>query len=172
MHAELAKLDPETAARLHPTDSQRIQRALEVFRLSGQPMSALLSVRQDQAPAYNFISIGLLPAQRSELHARIAKRFDAMLKAGLEDEVTMLRQKYRLTPDLPSMRCVGYRQMWEAQEDIIPRIEMRDRGIYATRQLAKRQITWLTNTLKPETYDCLAPDLLEQIDGRLVDTFT
>ena len=103
------------------------------------------------------------------LHVRIAERFDAMLKAGLEDEVSMLRAKYRLRPDLPSMRCVGYRQVWETQDGIAPRAEMRDRGIYATRQLAKRQITWLGNTLKPEIFDCLAPDLLSLIDRRVAE---
>jgi len=167
VHAELAKVDPETAARLHPTDAQRVQRALEIFRLAGRPMSALIAEGQDQTPPYDFLSIGLLPSDRSVLHLRIAERFDAMLKAGLEDEVTMLRQKYQLTPNLPSMRCVGYRQVWEAQDGIIPTKEMRDRGIYATRQLAKRQITWLTNTLKPEAFDCLTPDLLALINQRV-----
>ncbi len=171
IHAELATVDPETAARLHPTDAQRIQRALEVFRLSGRPLSVLLGAGRIEAPAYAFLCLGLLPSDRSVLHARIAGRFDAMLKAGLEDEVTMLRGKYRLSPDLPSMRCVGYRQVWEAQDGSAPRSEMRDRGIYATRQLAKRQITWLTNTLKPEAFDCLAPDLLERIATRVSQAF-
>ena len=170
VHAELTKVDPITAARLHPTDSQRIQRALEVFRLSGRPMSALLAEAQEQAPTYQYLSMGLLPSDRSVLHTRIAERFNAMLRAGLEDEVSLLRIKYRLTPNLPSMRCVGYRQVWEAQDGIIPRNEMRDRGIYATRQLAKRQITWLGNTLKPETFDCLAADLHQQIEHRMLAT--
>ena len=168
VHAELAKVDPITAARLHPTDAQRVQRALEVFRLSGRPMSALLAEGQEQTPTYNYLSIGLLPSDRSVLHARIAERFDTMLAAGLEDEVSLLRHKYKLTLDLPSMRCVGYRQVWEVQDGIIPRKEMRDRGIYATRQLAKRQITWLGNTLKPETFDCLAMDLHQQIENRVL----
>ena len=90
-----------------------------------------------------------------------------MLKAGLEDEVTMLRKKYTLSLNLPSMRCVGYRQVWEVQDGLAPRAEMRDRGIYATRQLAKRQITWMTNTLKPESFDCLAPDLLARVERRV-----
>ena len=163
VHAELAHVDPETAARLHPTDSQRIQRALEVFRLAGRPMSALFAESQQQSPPYDFLSLGLLPSDRSVLHARIAERFDAMLDAGLVDEVVELRAKYHLHLNLPSMRCVGYRQVWEALDGIIPRTEMRDRGIFATRQLAKRQITWLSNTLKPEVFDCLAPDLLDRI---------
>ena len=170
VHADLAKVDPITAARLHPTDAQRIQRALEIYRLSGRPMSALLDEVHTQAPTYAYLSLGLLPSERSVLHARIAERFDAMLAAGLEDEVSGLRQKYTLTLNLPSMRCVGYRQVWEAQDGIIPRNEMRDRGIYATRQLAKRQITWLGNTLKPEVFDCLATDLLSQVERRVAQT--
>jgi len=170
VHAELARVDPETAARLHPTDSQRIQRALEVFRLSGRSMSALLAESQQQRPPYDFLSIGLLPSDRAVLHARIAERFDAMLAAGLEDEVADLRARYQLHLNLPSMRCVGYRQVWEAMDGISPRKEMRDRGIFSTRQLAKRQITWLSNTLKPQVFDCLAPDLLEQT-RRVVSTF-
>ncbi|MBS1228630.1 MAG: tRNA delta(2)-isopentenylpyrophosphate transferase [Proteobacteria bacterium] len=167
VHAELARVDPQSAARLHPTDSQRVQRALEVYRLAGRPLSALLAAASAQAPHYDFLAIGLLPSDRSVLHARIAERFDAMLAAGLEDELTELRQKYRLTAKLPSMRCVGYRQVWEVLDGIAPRSEMRERGIYATRQLAKRQITWLANTLKPETFDCLAPDLPAQVGARV-----
>jgi len=170
VHAELARVDPETAARLHPTDSQRVQRALEVFRLADRPMSALFAESRQQRPPYDFLSIGLLPSDRAVLHARIAERFDAMLAAGLEDEVVDLRAKYQLHLNLPSMRCVGYRQVWEALDGISPRNEMRDRGIFATRQLAKRQITWLSNTLKPQVFDCLAPDLLEQT-RRVVSTF-
>ena len=167
VHAELAKVDPQTAARLHPTDSQRVQRALEVFRLSGRPLSALLAEGQGQTPPYDFLSLGLLPSDRSVLHARIAERFDAMLAAGLEDELSALRAKYRLSADLPAMRCVGYRQVWDVQDGRAPRAQMRERGIYATRQLAKRQITWLSNTLKPEAFDCLAPDLLARIEQRV-----
>ena len=170
VHAELAMVDPVTAARLHPTDAQRVQRALEIYRLSGRPMSALLDEGQKQAPAYDYLSLGLLPSDRSVLHARIAERFDAMLAAGLENEVSELRQNYQLTPDLPSMRCVGYRQVWEAQDGTSPRSEMRDRGIYATRQLAKRQITWIGNTLKPEIFDCLSPGLLQEVEQRLAES--
>lgn len=165
LHAELARHDPETAARLAPTDAQRIQRAIEVLRLTGQPLSALQKAGNTAAPDYDFLALGLLPSDRAVLHARIAERFDAMLAAGLEDEVTMLREKYRLSPDLPSMRCVGYRQVWEAQDGLIPRSELRARGIYATRQLAKRQITWLSNSLSCVRLDCLASDLYAQIAG-------
>ena len=167
VHALLARVDPQTAARLHPTDAQRIQRALEICRLSGQPMSALIGGNNEQRPAYAFLQIGLLPSDRGVLHERIARRFDAMLAAGFEDELSQLRSKYSLSLAMPSMRCVGYRQIWEVQDGLAPRSEMRDRGIFATRQLAKRQITWINNTLKPEIFDCLAPDLLDRVASRV-----
>lgn len=172
VHALLAQADPSTAARLSPTDAQRIQRALEIFWLSGRPMSALLAESAAQKPPCTFLKLGLLPADRAVLHARIAARFDAMLAAGLEDEMTALRGKYRLSPDLPSMRCVGYRQVWEVQHGLAPRSELRERGIYATRQLAKRQITWMNNTLKPEIFDCFATDSGERIIARVAQALT
>jgi len=167
MHARLAALDPATAARLHPTDSQRLQRALEICHLSGRSMSELLAASPRQPPPYAFLSLALLPSERAALHARIARRFDAMLLAGLDDELRRLREKYALTPDLPSMRCVGYRQMWEAQEGRMSYPEMRERGIYATRQLAKRQITWLGNSFTAEIFDCLADDLTDAVSRRV-----
>jgi len=170
MHAKLAHFDPSTAARLHPTDSQRLQRALEIYRLTGRPMSELLAESEQLKPAYDFLSIGLLPGERAVLHERIARRFDEMLLAGLDEEIQGLRAKYTLSLNLPSMRCVGYRQTWEAQEGIIPRHELRDRGIFATRQLAKRQITWLTNSFDAENYDCLDAALSDRIAAR-VDRF-
>ncbi|MBK8523191.1 MAG: tRNA (adenosine(37)-N6)-dimethylallyltransferase MiaA [Betaproteobacteria bacterium] len=163
LHAELARHDPATATRLAPNDAQRIQRALEILRLTGQPMSALLVKNETALPQRNYLALGLLPSDRSVLHARIAERFEQMLAAGLEDELRQLRSKYQLTPELPSMRCVGYRQAWEAAEGIIPHRELRDRGIFATRQLAKRQITWLSNTLECERFDCLEPKLFSQL---------
>lgn len=170
MHTELARHDPITAARLHTTDAQRIQRALEIFRVSGRPMSDWLAASEAaEPPPYKLLTLGLLPSQRSVLHERIAQRFDAMLAGGLEEEVTALRARYRLHLGLPSMRCVGYRQVWEAQDGLIPRQEMRDRGVFATRQLAKRQITWLTNSLPSETFDCLTPDLVERASARVAD---
>ena len=172
VHAELFRVDPTTALRLPPTDAQRIQRALEIYRLTDRPMSELLGNKEKPSIPYEFLSLGLLPSDRSVLHERIAERFDAMLLAGLEDEVVCLRQKYRLSLELPSMRCVGYRQIWEVQDGIAPRTEMRNRGIYATRQLAKRQITWLANTLRPETFDCLAPDLFDRIGKRITKTLS
>ena len=167
LHAKLALFDPSTAARLHPTDSQRLQRALEIYRLTGRPMSELLAASERQKPPCDFLSIGLLPSERAMLHERIARRFDEMLLAGLDKEVRMLRTKYALHLNLPSMRCVGYRQTWEAQEGIIPHKELRDRGIFATRQLAKRQITWLTNSFTAENYDCLDPALAGRIATRV-----
>jgi tRNA dimethylallyltransferase len=166
MHAKLAVLDPSTAARLHPTDSQRLQRALEICRLTGRPMSELLAESEKQKPPYDFLSIGLLPSDRAVLHKRIERRFDEMLLGGLDDELQMLRRKYALHANLPSMRCVGYRQMWEAQDGLYGKPEMRDRGVFATRQLAKRQITWLTNSFEAETFDCLDPALAERIGAR------
>lgn len=167
VHAELARHDPETAARLAPNDAQRIQRALEIVRLTGRPMSELLADTKRQPPPYRFLSLGLNTGERGILHERIAQRFDAMLAAGLEDEVRRLRDTYRLHLDLPSMRCVGYRQVWEAQDGLLPAGELRERGIYATRQLAKRQITWMGNTLRPEMHDCLASDLADRLSHRI-----
>lgn len=169
VHAELVRVDPITAQRLHPTDAQRLQRALEVFRASGTPMSQLLAQSPRQRPPYRFLCIGLAPSDRSVLHARIADRFDAMLAHGLDDEVRSLRQKYQLSLDLPSMRCVGYRQAWEAQDGLIAASELRERGIYATRQLAKRQLTWMNNTLRPECFDSLASDLSANVIRRVAD---
>ena len=166
MHARLAALDPATAARLHATDSQRIQRALEICLLAGRPMSALLAESEKEKPPYDFLQLALLPSDRSVLHERIARRFDEMLLAGLDDEVRRLRQKYTLTPELPSMRCVGYRQVWEAQDGLMPRGDMRDRGVFATRQLAKRQITWLGNSFTADRLDCLSPTLAADVLAR------
>jgi tRNA dimethylallyltransferase len=167
IHAKLAAIDPETAARLHPTDSQRLQRALEVCLLSGRKMSALLAESDRQKPPYDFLSIGLLPSDRSVLHQNIARRFDEMLLAGLDEEVRRLRAQYTLDLGMPSMRCVGYRQVWETQDGLIPRSEMRDRGVFATRQLAKRQITWLNNGFPADhNYDCLDPALTQRIAER------
>ena len=169
VHAELARVDPDTAQRLQPTDAQRLQRALEIYRISGIPMSTLLAQSTCEQPAYHFLSIGLAPSERGVLHTRIAERFDAMLAGGLTAELTLLRQKYTLSLDLPSMRCVGYRQAWEAQDQLIPPAELRDRGIYATRQLAKRQLTWMNNTLRPEAFDSLSPDLASNVIRRVAE---
>ena len=144
MHARLAALDAITAERLAPNDSQRIQRALEVCLLSGQPMSALLARGRDDAAQGHFLRLALNPDDRSWLHARIALRFHIMLEQGFLDEVSRIRARWQqLSLDLPSMRCVGYRQAWEYQDGLYDQAEFIERGIIATRQLAKRQITWL-----------------------------
>jgi tRNA dimethylallyltransferase len=143
LHAELAALDPAAAARLAPNDAQRIQRALEIVRITGRPLAESYAQKTQAAPAVDFLTLMLQPADRAVLHARIAERFDAMLEAGFEDEVVMLRERYRLRADMTSMRCVGYRQMWEYLEGEGDHATLRDKGIAATRQLAKRQITWM-----------------------------
>jgi tRNA dimethylallyltransferase len=145
LHAELARIDPLTAARLKRTDSQRIQRALEVYAISGQPMSTLHGTRSAGETA-GALAFALVPSDRADLHRRIALRFDAMLAAGLVDEVRALRERYVLDPDMPSMRCVGYRQTWQLLDGAGDRATLRERGITATRQLAKRQFTWLRAT--------------------------
>lgn len=158
MHAELAGVDPAAAARLAPNDSQRIGRALEIFRLSGKPMSALLDRTQAGLP-YRVLQLALIPSDRAVLHRRIADRFDAMLAGGLLDEVKALRQAFALTPNLPAMRAVGYRQAWAHLDGDISLDELRETGIAATRQLAKRQLTWLRSWPDAVALDCLAEDL-------------
>jgi tRNA dimethylallyltransferase len=164
MHAQLAKVDPVTAARLKPNDSQRIQRALEIHMLTGQPMSALLTKAPKQDLPFDLLPIALEPSDRSVLHARIAARFDAMLKdGGLIAEVEALRARGDLHLGLPSMRCVGYRQTWEYLDGAYDFDDMRERGIAATRQLAKRQLTWLRSMPERQVIDCLAPDATQEI---------
>ena len=162
MHAKLAEVDPATAARLAPADSQRIQRALEVWQSSGRALSSFHA-----APPKTALHAGMLfslePQDRAWLHERIAQRFDAMLAAGLIDEVKALRARGDLSPGLPSMRCVGYRQAWEALDGLWPMAELRERGIAATRQLAKRQITWLRSMPARTVIACDAPDAVEQL---------
>ncbi|MFY9317106.1 MAG: tRNA (adenosine(37)-N6)-dimethylallyltransferase MiaA [Burkholderiales bacterium] len=142
LHAELARADPQTAARLEPGDAQRIQRALEVWRLTGRPISALQSGKPAALP-FELRGFALVPEDRAALHERIAVRFDAMLKAGLVDELRSLRKKFSLSAQLPAMRCVGYRQAWRFLEGEISAPALRETGVAATRQLAKRQLTWL-----------------------------
>jgi tRNA dimethylallyltransferase len=163
LHASLAQVDPLTAARLAPNDGQRIQRALEVFRLTGTPLSALHQAQARSGGLQPDRFLSLEPTDRGWLHARIAERFDAMLAAGLLEEVRRLRARGDLTPDLPSMRCVGYRQAWEALEHDWPVAELRERGIAATRQLAKRQLTWLRSMPGRTVIACEAPDAALQV---------
>jgi tRNA dimethylallyltransferase len=141
LHADLQKVDAQAAARIAPGDSQRIQRALEVWKLTGKPLSALHGTAQADLP-FALEAMALIP-DRTLLKQKIERRFDAMLRFGLVDEVKRLRGKYRLTSALPSMRAVGYRQVWEFLEGKVDQATMRERALTATRQLAKRQLTWL-----------------------------
>ncbi|KZE29789.1 tRNA (adenosine(37)-N6)-dimethylallyltransferase MiaA [Crenobacter luteus] len=161
LHQRLAEVDPVTAARLAPADSQRIQRALEIWELSGQPMSELIARGREGAPTLNLLKLALQPAERAWLHARIALRFEKMLDAGLLDELVALRQRWpSLSLDLPSMRCVGYRQAWEYLDGRIDRQTLIDTGVAATRQLAKRQLTWLRGMENLVAIDCQQAELV------------
>jgi tRNA dimethylallyltransferase len=159
VHEKLRKVDPETAARLEPNDSQRVQRALEIFYITGKSMTDLLKKPKYVYFPYTPIRIALLPSDRAVLHDRIAMRFEQMLEAGLIDELRALRDEYALEPDTPSMRCVGYRQAWDFLNDRISRAELLEQGIAATRQLAKRQLTWLRSTENLTEFDCLTENV-------------
>ncbi|MFZ6815510.1 tRNA (adenosine(37)-N6)-dimethylallyltransferase MiaA [Undibacterium sp. Rencai35W] len=163
LHARLATLDPITAARLKPNDSQRIQRALEIIALTGQPMSELLAQQPKAEMPFEMLSLSLEPSDRAILHQRIARRFDIMLEQGFLDEVRHLRARGDLHPDLPSMRCVGYRQAWEYLDGTCDLNDMRERGIIATRQLAKRQLTWLRSIPERTVIDCLGKNPTETL---------
>ena len=167
LHAELAKVDAETAARLHATDTQRIQRAMEIYLVSGKPMSELIQLQERSPFPYRALPIALVPSDRAILHQRIALRFGQMLKDGLVDELRALRQRYALHRDLTSMRCVGYRQAWEFLEGEIDEAGLSEKGIAATRQLAKRQLTWLRSTPDVVELDCLAPALTKAVSSQL-----
>jgi len=143
MHRRLQQVDPTAAARIHPNDPQRVQRALEVYEIAGRSMTELIAAQQSQEIPYRLIKLGLMPEDRSQLHVRIEQRFDQMLQAGFVTEVERLRQRGDLNLQLPSMRAVGYRQVWEYLDGKYGRETMRHKGVVATRQLAKRQITWL-----------------------------
>ena len=174
LHAELARVDPVTAARLAPADSQRIQRALEVWQVSGQPLSSFHTTKKIAGSACGISARALFslePHDRAWLHGRIAQRFDAMLASGFIDEVRALRARGDLHPDLPSMRCVGYRQAWEeldfqaakGPDAPLNLAFLRERGIAATRQLAKRQITWLRSMHERHTIACDQPHAVAQL---------
>ena len=172
LHAELARVDPATAARLAPGDSQRIQRALEVWQVSGRPLSSFHTPKKEATsagPESVTALFSLEPQDRAWLHTRIAQRFDAMVQAGLVQEVQTLHARGDLHADLPSMRCVGYRQVWEALDAQaasgrpLDMHGLRERGIAATRQLAKRQITWLRSMPQRRAIACDAPDALAQL---------
>jgi tRNA dimethylallyltransferase len=174
LHARLQALDPATGARLAPNDAQRIQRALEIIAISGKPMSALLALREKTVLPFELLSFALEPSARAVLHQRIATRFDAMLAGdnggALITEVEALRARGDLHPGLPSMRCVGYRQAWQYLDGEIDRAALRETGIIATRQLAKRQLTWLRSMPQRTVIDCLEPNpaarILDQLRAR------
>ena len=201
LHQQLAKVDAETAARLPPTDTQRIQRAMEIYRITGQPMSAL--IRSVPSPAggrglgsssdgtssslhlplpqplsrlrergadllpYRIIPIALIPSDRAQLHARIAARFQTMLEFGLVDELHALRKKYPLHANMTAMRCVGYRQAWQFIAGEITEAQLLETGIAATRQLAKRQHTWLRSMPDNIEIDCLMKNLDEKVSNTI-----
>ena len=164
LHAELAAYDPPTAARLAPNDSQRLQRAIEIYRSSGVPMSVWLARGQSAADTpYRFHTISLEPGDRLALHARIAQRYRTMLEMGLLEEVAQLHARGDLHTGLPSMRCVGYRQLWDHLEGRTPLEAAVEQAIAATRQLAKRQLTWLRSEPGRGQVDCLAADAASQV---------
>ncbi len=163
LHARLSRVDPVQAARIHPNDPQRTLRALEVFELTGRPMSAWLAEQSDQAPPYRFIKLALLPADRARLHAVIERRFQRMLVQGLVGEVESLLRLPGVHRDLPSMRSVGYRQVCQYLAGELPRERLAQAGIVATRRLAKRQLTWLRGEAGLRSFDAQASRLVEQV---------
>ena len=167
LHRQLGHVDPETAMRLKPTDTQRIQRAMEIYRITGTPMSLLIENHETSELPYSFTSIALVPGDRAQLHARIAIRFKAMLELGLMEELQTLRKKYPLNANMTSMRCVGYRQAWQYMEGEINEAQLLETGLAATRQLAKRQLTWLRSMPENIELDCLAPDLERMVFDKL-----
>lgn len=168
LHAELARIDPSAAARIHPNDPQRIQRALEVFELSGRPLSELQRTGAVEPVPFRLLKIGLLPSDRTRLHARIGERFRTMMAAGFLDEVKALRDIPGLTADHPSMRSVGYRQLWDFLERGGSLDRAVERGIAATRQFAKRQLTRLRAETDVHWYESETPGLADRISRRLV----
>ena len=163
LHQQLLQLDPVAGARIHPNDPQRLSRALEVFRITGKTLTELTQQQGSELP-YRTLQYAIAPSDRAVLRQRIAERFDAMLAQGFEAEVRQLFDRGDLTPDLPSIRCVGYRQMWDYLAGVIDYEEMRYRGTVATNQLAKRQLTWLRGWSHPltwlETGSQLNPDII------------
>lgn len=172
LHAELAQVDPQTAARLAPGDSQRIGRALEVWTATGQSLSSFHQNAKAAAPDWHIPVISLEPLDRAWLHQRIALRFDHMMATGFMDEVKALRQRSDLNPDLPSMRCVGYRQAWQGLDEGWSEADICERGIFATRQLAKRQITWLRSMPGRRVVDAQAGDAVQQVKQTAMQALT
>jgi len=163
MHQRLAKIDPQAAQRIHPNDSQRIQRALEVFEVSGYTMTMWYANAPALRLSQPIVKLVIAPAQRSVLHARIAQRFHAMLEQGLIEEVRALFMRGDLNPDLPSMRSVGYRQVWRYLAGELDEASLPEKGIIATRQLAKRQLTWLRAQTEAHWFDSLEPNVTQLV---------
>lgn len=164
MHKQLLTIDPDTAARIKPNDTQRIERALEVYRVTGKTMTELHQLSQGQRLPYQTLQMALLPSERAVLHQRIEQRLDLMLSQGFESEVRGLLSRYpKLNADYPSMRCVGYRQALEYIDGECDYETFRLKSIFATRQLAKRQMTWLRGMQNTEVYDCLDENLLDKV---------
>jgi tRNA dimethylallyltransferase len=163
LHAELARVDPETAERLEPRDAQRIQRALEIYYITGKTMSELLRRPKYVYFPYTPIKVALVPSRREVLHERIARRFDGMIELGLVDELRRLREEYGLDLSMPSMRCVGYRQVWQYLDGELSLAGLREKAIAATRQLAKRQLTWLRSMKDATEFDCLDENLTQMV---------
>ncbi len=170
LHVELARVDPAAAARIEPADAQRIQRALEVFEHTGRTLTDFHAGERDAGLPFEALKIALEPGDRGVLHRRIEERFGAMLAQGLLAEVEALRARYELDDSLPAMRAVGYRQAWEVIEGRAPLATLALRGVAATRQLAKRQLTWLRAMQDVERFDCLRPDLARAA-GERVEAF-
>ena len=161
MHKRLQAVDPDSAARIHPTDPQRLQRALEVYLISGRTMTELVAEQQQTTLPYRVLNMAVAPVERSVLHKRIAQRFQLMLKAGFIEEVERLYAREDLHPGLPSIRCVGYRQAWDYLSGELNHEQMVDKGIIATRQLAKRQFTWLRSWNDLHWFDSLSGSLTD-----------
>lgn len=163
LHRELEQVDPESAARLNPNDAQRLQRALEVYRATGRSLTQWHKQQKTETFPYDVVNIAVSPTDRAVLHDRIAQRFHEMLTQGFYDEVKALYNRGDLNPNMPSMRAVGYRQMWDCLDGKISYAEMEERGIIATRQLAKRQITWLRSWKDLHWLDSLDPNITEKV---------
>lgn len=169
MHQRLAEVDAEAAERIHPNDPQRISRALEVYEMTGTAISQLQKEKKAEPLPYQVLKLALIPSDRALLHQRIEKRFSQMLEQGLIDEVKTLRNRGDLHQDLPAIRAVGYRQVWDYLDGIIDYTEMQERGVIATRQLAKRQLTWLRSEKDLTIYD-LSQDSMQHIQENVLKT--
>ena len=167
MHMRLAELDPVAASRIGANDAQRVQRALEVIELTGRPLSEQQQGGNGERFPWRVLKLALLPEDRTRLHERIAQRFDAIIAAGLLDEVRALRARGDLHADLPAIRAVGYRQAWEYLDGLVDAATFRDRGVFATRQLAKRQITWLRSELDARALDPDGNNVTDRADDAL-----